>query len=174
MVGWVWSTSSLAYNGGLRVEYFASSLKWWVECGVLRLQLKMVGWMCSTSPLPENGGLSTIVQYFAFSFYWWFDSEVFRIRQKSQIPSATGVQRKRRWAGKKKKKKKILSFLPYVELISEVAMRHELCLLTLRKWPKLSRPSASGHFSASPAWSTRPVPICRARSTTVWVYRNLF
>ena len=42
------------------------------------------------------------------------------------------------------------------------------------KGSKLSKPSARGNFSASPTWSTRPTTVCRARSTSLWVHRNLF
>ena len=37
-----------------------------------------------------------------------------------------------------------------------------------------SKPSARGNFSVSPTWSTRPTPGCGARSTSLWVHRNLF
>ena len=35
-------------------------------------------------------------------------------------------------------------------------------------------PSALGNVSASPTWSTRPMTGCEARSTPLWVHRNLF
>ena len=40
--------------------------------------------------------------------------------------------------------------------------------------PRLSKPSAWGNFSASPTWNTRPTTGCGARSTALWVHRNLF
>ena len=55
-----------------------------------------------------------------------------------------------------------------------MAMRNGRCLLTPRKGPRLSRPSAWGDFSASP---TRPTTGSRARSTSwkltgFWLFRH--
>ena len=57
---------------------------------------------------------------------------------------------------------------------SSVAVKHEPCLLTLRKGSRPSKQSAWGNFSACPTWSTRPMTGCGARSTPLWVHRNLF
>ena len=48
------------------------------------------------------------------------------------------------------------------------------CLLTLTKGSRLSKPSAWGNFSVSHTWSTKTMTGCRARSTFMWVHRNLF
>ena len=48
------------------------------------------------------------------------------------------------------------------------------CLLTLREEARPSKPSARGSFSLSPTWSLRPTTRCGARSTCLWVHRNLF
>ena len=49
-------------------------------------------------------------------------------------------------------------------------------MLTLRKkkGSRISKLSALGNFSASPNWSTRPTTGCGARSTSLWVHRNLY
>ena len=52
------------------------------------------------------------------------------------------------------------------------AVRHGSCLLTPRKGPRLSRPSARGNFSTSPTWSTRPVTRGRARATSLRAHRT--
>ena len=66
-----------------------------------------------------------------------------------------------------------LSLLP--PPFSSMAVKHGPCLLTLKKGSRLSKPSAWGNFfSISPTWSTRPMTWCRARSTSLWVHRNLF
>ena len=57
---------------------------------------------------------------------------------------------------------------------SSMAVRHGACLLNLGKGSRLSRPSASENFSASPTWSTRPATGFGARSASLWVHRNLF
>ena len=44
----------------------------------------------------------------------------------------------------------------------------------LKKGSRLSKQSARGNFSVSPTWSTRPTTGCEARSTSLWVHRNLF
>ena len=49
---------------------------------------------------------------------------------------------------------------------SSTAVKHEPCLLTLKKGSRLSKPSAWGNFSISPTW--------RARSTFLWIHRNIF
>ena len=42
------------------------------------------------------------------------------------------------------------------------------------KRSRLLKPSAWGNFSAPPTCSTRPMNGCEARSTSLWVHRNLF
>ena len=48
--------------------------------------------------------------------------------------------------------------------------------ITQEKAPKLKQSilNTAVFFSVSPTWSTRPTTGCRARSTFLWVYRNLF
>ena len=55
-----------------------------------------------------------------------------------------------------------------------MAVKHGPCLQTLKKGSRLSKPSVFGNFSVSPTWSTRPTTGCGARSTPLWVHRNLF
>ena len=42
------------------------------------------------------------------------------------------------------------------------------------KESRLSRLSARGNFSTSPAWSTRPMTGCGARPASLYVHQNLF
>ena len=42
-----------------------------------------------------------------------------------------------------------------------------------KKECRLSKPSAWGKFFLSPAWTTRPNPGCREKSTFLWVNMNL-
>ena len=93
---------------------------------------------------------------------------------------------------------KIISILHMDSLVTSIlsmAVKHGPCLLTLKKKSRLSsqmpketwtlladtekriqafKPSAQGNCSASPAWNTRPMTGCEARSTFLWVQRNLF
>ena len=55
-----------------------------------------------------------------------------------------------------------------------MAVKHGLCLLTLRKGSRSSKPSAWRNFSASPTWNTKPTTGCGARSTPLWVHGNLY
>ena len=43
----------------------------------------------------------------------------------------------------------------------------------LKKRARLLKPSAWGSFSVSPSWSKKPTTGCGARSTLLWVHRNL-
>ena len=43
-----------------------------------------------------------------------------------------------------------------------------------KKGSRLSKPSDWGNFSTSATWSTRPASGCGARSTSLWVHKNLF
>ena len=55
-----------------------------------------------------------------------------------------------------------------------MAVKRRPCLLTLKKGSRLWKPSACRNFPASHTWSTRPVTGWGARSTSLWVHRNLF
>ena len=52
-------------------------------------------------------------------------------------------------------------------------MKHEPCLLILRKGSRPSKPSAWGNFSTSPAWSVKTTVWCGAVSAFLWVNRSL-
>ena len=55
-----------------------------------------------------------------------------------------------------------------------LAVKHGPCLLTVKKGSRLvSKPSAWENFSTSLTSSTRPLTWCGARSTSLWVHRNL-
>ena len=57
---------------------------------------------------------------------------------------------------------------------SSMVVKHWPCLLTLQKGSRFLKPNAWGNFSASPAWSTRPMTGCGTISASMWVHMNPF
>ena len=89
-----------------------------------------------------------------------------------QVPEGSGEQEKMEKTGCK-----IICGAPTtlaVKGLMMMMMKHEPCLLTLKKGFRLLKPGALGNFSASSTWSTRPTTGCGARPTSLWVHGNLF
>ena len=57
---------------------------------------------------------------------------------------------------------------------SSMAVKHGPCLLALKKGSRLLIPISWGNLPASCTWSTRPTTGCEARSTDLWLRRNVF
>ena len=65
----------------------------------------------------------------------------------------------------------------YMSLVTSILLygvKHGPCLLIRKKKIQAFETMCMGNFSVSPTWSTRPTTWCGARSTFLWVHRNLF
>ena len=58
--------------------------------------------------------------------------------------------------------------------VTSILFGCETWTLLLDSEKKKKDPGFRGNLSASPTWSTRPTTACGARSSSLWVHRNLF
>ena len=115
----------------------------------------------STTPLHKN----TILQDRSLSFISSLphDSSLSNLNKNQQPHSDTTL--------------KIISILHMDSLVTSILLNGcetWTLLADTEKRIQAFKPSAQGNCSASPAWNTRPMTGCEARSTFLWVQRNLF